>query len=169
MCEDDAETPELSSFADESDSDGSEESSRDSLEETAPRVDVASVVDTAVERPRAERIELGVELLTVVDEEQLALPEAVSRLETITNDPTVTREILDAAETRGVIDRDGATIRRRVRGPTVEFERHVVRRDGEYDCRRCGKSLSTGHFVQFETGEIGPFGSSCVRTVIGRD
>ena len=55
------------------------------------------------------------------------------------------------------------------RGGFVRFERQVVTREGEFDCRRCGASLSTGHFVQFDTDELGPFGSSCVRKVLGRD
>ncbi|MEZ3143938.1 DUF5830 family protein [Halobaculum sp. MBLA0143] len=114
-------------------------------------------------------MELGVQLLAAAAEESLPLPEAVDRVETVTSDPTVVREVLDTAETRGVIERDGASVRSRVRGQTIELDRNVVRRDGDYDCRRCGKSLSTGHFVQFETGEVGPFGSSCVRKVTGRE
>ncbi|MEZ3115046.1 DUF5830 family protein [Halobaculum sp. MBLA0147] len=112
---------------------------------------------------------MGVELLARLGDETLPLPDAVDRVETVTTDPALVREILDTADTRGVIDRDGATVRRRTRGPTIALERRVVRREGDYDCRRCGKSLSTGHFVQFDTGEVGPFGSSCVRKVTGRD
>lgn len=121
------------------------------------------------DRPRAETVELGVELLAAAAEESLPLPEAVDRVETVTRDPTLVREVLDTAETRGVIERDGASVKSRVRGPTLELDRQVVRRDGDYDCRRCGKSLSTGHFVRFETGEVGPFGSSCVKKVTGRE
>ncbi len=97
------------------------------------------------------------------------MPEAVDRVETVTRDPTLVREVLDTAETRGVIERDGASVRSRVCGQTIELDRRVVRREGEYDCRRCGQSLSTGHFVRFETGEVGPFGSSCIRKVTGRE
>jgi len=121
------------------------------------------------DRPRAETVELGVELLAAAADESLPLPEAVDRVETITRDPTLVREVLDTAETRGVVERDGASVRSRVRGPTLELDGRIVRRDGDYDCRRCGKSLSTGHFVRFETGEVGPFGSSCVRRVTGRE
>jgi hypothetical protein len=121
------------------------------------------------DRPRAETVELGVELLAAAAEEALPLPEAVDRVETVTRDPTLVREVLDTAETRGVIEREEASVKSRVRGPTLELDRRVVRRDGDYDCRRCGKSLSTGHFLRFETGEIGPFGSSCVKKVTGRE
>jgi hypothetical protein len=130
--------------------------------------DPASFVAPA-DLPREETVELGVELLAATAEASLPLPEAVDRVETVTGDPTLVREILDTAETRGVIEREGASVRSRVRGQTVELDRRVVRREGDYDCRRCGKSLSTGHFVRFETGEVGPFGSSCVRKVTGRE
>lgn len=127
------------------------------------------LAETDADRPREETVALGVELLAHLEVEELALPEAMDRIETITTDPTVSRDILDTAETRGIIERDGATIRTRTKGVEIEFERQVVRRTGDYDCKRCGKGLSTGHFVQFETGEVGPFGSSCIRKVTGRE
>ncbi|WP_092893058.1 DUF5830 family protein [Halopelagius inordinatus] len=116
-----------------------------------------------------ERVELGVELLAHLESESLPLSDAVDRIETVTTNPTLTRDILDAAELRGVIDREDGRIRTRRGGTYVEFESQVVERDGEFDCRRCGASISTGHFVRFEAGELGPFGSSCVRKVLGRD
>jgi hypothetical protein len=113
-------------------------------------------------------IELGVTLLAHLEHDDLSMKEAVDRIETITTDPTLTREILDTAEKRGVIDREDGIIRPK-RGAFVRFESQVVTRDGEFTCRRCGASLSTGHFIQFETGELGPFGSSCIRKVTGRE
>ncbi|MFB6310755.1 MAG: DUF5830 family protein, partial [Salinirussus sp.] len=58
---------------------------------------------------------------------------------------------------------------RPTRGTYVRFERDVVRMEGEFTCQRCGASLSTGHFIVFDTGELGPFGSQCIRRVTGRD
>lgn len=113
-------------------------------------------------------VELGVDLLAHCEEDRLSLADAVDRLEAITTDPALTREILDTADTRGVIDREDATIRVRSRS-FVRLQRQVIRRDGEYSCRRCGADISTGHFVDLESGELGPFGPECVRTVLGRD
>ena len=113
-------------------------------------------------------VELGVTLLAHLEHEQLSLADAVDRLETITTDPNVTREILDTAEVRGIIDREDGIISPRS-GSFVRFESQVVSREGEFDCRRCGSSLSTGYFIQFESGEVGPFGSSCIRKVTGRE
>jgi len=118
--------------------------------------------------PVAETVALGVELLAHLEAESLTLKETLDRLETVTTDPALTREILDTAELRGHIEREDGIVRPK-RGDFVSFESDVVRRDGEFTCRRCGAGLSTGHFVQFETGELGPFGPSCIRKVTGRE
>jgi hypothetical protein len=123
-------------------------------------------VDTAGDVAGA--VEVGVALLAHLEDAELPLAEAVDRIETVTTDPAVTREILDTAELRGVIDREEGIVRPRS-AAFVRFERDVVRREGEFTCRRCGASLSTGHFVQFDAGEHGPFGSSCIRKVTGRE
>lgn len=120
-------------------------------------------------RSHAEKRELGVELLAHLEHEELPLPEAIDRIETVTTSPSLTREILDAAEKRGVIRRDGARLRIRRGGTYVDFDEQVVTREGAFECRRCGSGISTGHFVRLDSGEIGPFGSSCVRKVTGRE
>jgi hypothetical protein len=117
-----------------------------------------------------ERVELALDLLAALERDDLPLSAVVDRIETVTTDPTLVRAVLDEAELRGLIERDDGRVRmRRESGGFVRFERQVVTREGDFDCRRCGASLSTGHFVQFESGELGPFGSSCVRKVLGRD
>lgn len=115
-----------------------------------------------------DRIELGVELLANLEHEELSLADVMDRLEGISEDPAVTREILDTAELRGVIDRDGTVIRPQ-RGTFVRFQRQVVSREGEFTCTRCERSLSTGYFIRFEAGEHGPFGSECIKKVTGRE
>lgn len=112
-------------------------------------------------------VELGVSLLANLDDDELDLATAIDRLETVTSDPHTTRTILDTAEKRGIIERADGRIRVRS-GGFVRFERDVVTREGEFTCRRCGASITTGYFIQFDAGEHGPFGSSCIRKVIGR-
>lgn len=134
---------------------------------------VLAVCDSIVWRVVTDRdparIELALELLEHLEADELSLAEVVDRIETVTTDPTLTRDILDTAEKRGIIERDGAQIRHRRGGTFVRFESQVVQREGEFSCRRCGASISTGHFVKFESGELGPFGSSCIRKVLGRE
>jgi len=120
------------------------------------------------EDPLRERIELGVELLAHLEQESLSVKEAVDRVETVTSDPAVTREILDTAEMRGIIERSEGVVRPQS-GAYVSFESDVVSRDGEFTCKRCGADISTGYFVNFDAGEHGPFGSSCIRKVTGRE
>lgn len=115
-----------------------------------------------------DTVELGVQLLAHFEDGELSVKEAIDRIETLTTDPHRTREILDTAELRGVIEREEGVVRP-TGGAYVSLESDVTRREGEFTCRRCGADISTGHFIEFEAGEHGPFGSSCVRKVTGRD
>ena len=117
---------------------------------------------------RTERVEIGVQLLAHLDVEELSLAAAVDRIETVTTSPTVVREVLDTAEKRGVIVRKDAQLRVTRGGTVVDFETQVSSRTGEFTCARCGTGITTGYFVRFDRGELGPFGSSCVRKVTGR-
>ena len=114
-------------------------------------------------------VELGVELLAHLEHDELSVADAIDRIETVTTNPGVQREILDTAAMRGVIDREDGLVRPRTRGTYVSFDADVVVREGEFSCERCGASISTGHFVQFDGGELGPFGSTCIRKVLGRE
>lgn len=111
-------------------------------------------------------LDVGVALLAHVDDDELDLPEVMDRLETVTSNPTVQREILRVAERRGTIDRHGPYIFPS-NDATLQFERDVVSKEGKFVCRRCGAGLSTGYFMQFDAGEHGPFGSTCIKKVIG--
>jgi hypothetical protein len=116
----------------------------------------------------SESVELGLELLASLEHEELSVAEALDRIETITTDPNIQREILDTAELRGIIDRSDGIISPKS-SDYVRFEADVVTRDGEFTCRRCGAGISTGYFIDFDAGEHGPFGSSCIRKVTGRE
>lgn len=115
-----------------------------------------------------DAVELGVALLERLEQEELSLAETVDRIETVTTDPRVTRAVLDAAEEREVIEREGDVVHPRSHA-FVSFESGVIQKDGEFSCRRCGTELSTGYFVDLDAGEIGPFGSTCIRKVLGRE
>lgn len=115
-----------------------------------------------------DRVTLGLALLARLEHESLPLAAVIDRIETVTSDPTVTRTILDRAELRGLIERDDGIVRPKSR-QYVRFEQDVITKDGEFTCQRCGSGLSTGYFIDLEAGELGPFGSSCIRKVTGRD
>lgn len=113
-------------------------------------------------------VELGVQLLERLEQSELPLSAVVDRIETVSSNPQTTRAILEEAERRGVVERDGTTVRP-TQGTFLSFEAGVVTKEGEFTCRRCGASISTGYFMTLEAGEHGPFGSSCIRKVTGRE
>jgi hypothetical protein len=112
-------------------------------------------------------VELGVQLLERLEHVELSLAELVDRIETVTTHPATTRAIIEEAQKRGIIQREGDTVKP-TSGRFLTFESEVVERSGDYECKRCGKSLSVGHFIRLEAGELGPFGSSCIQKVTGR-
>ena len=129
----------------------------------------ANPTDPDAALDRDDRVELALDLIAHLENDDLSLAAVVDRIETVTTDPSLTRTILDEAELRGIIEREGGRVRTRRGGTFVRFESQVVTREGEFTCRRCGAGISTGHFIRFESGELGPFGSSCVRKVTGRE
>jgi len=117
---------------------------------------------------QADVVALGVDLLDGLEHEELSLAAVFDRIETVTTDPTLQRQILDRAEREGIIEREDAVVRPATRS-YVSLEGDVVRKEGEFTCRRCGAGLSTGHFIDFDSGEHGPFGSTCIRKLTGRE
>ena len=118
--------------------------------------------------PDQDRVSRGVELVARFEDYELTVAEAIDRLESITTNPRTTRAILERAEAEGYIERAAGQVR-----PTgsnyLSFETDVITKEGEFSCNRCGASLSTGYFMNVESGELGPFGSSCIRKVTGRE
>jgi hypothetical protein len=127
-----------------------------------------SVATTVSGVQDVDPVELGLELLASLEHDSLSVAAALDRIETITTDPNVQREILDTAVARGIVEREDGTVR-----PTshdyVSFEADVITKEGEFTCRRCSAEISTGYFITFDAGEHGPFGSSCIRKVTGRE
>lgn len=113
-------------------------------------------------------VELGLALLARLEHAELSVADAIDRIEAITTVPSIQREILEEADRRGIVEREGATLRI-TQGGFVRFESEVVQRDGEFECQRCGADLSTGHFIRLEPGDVGPYGSTCIRKVTGRE
>lgn len=113
-------------------------------------------------------VDLGVALLARLEHAELSVAEAMDRIEAITTEPSLQREILRTAERAGVIEREDGVLYPKS-DASVSFEADVIVREGEFDCRRCGTSIGEGHFVALDEGELGPYGSSCIRKVTGRD
>ncbi len=115
-----------------------------------------------------DRVERALELLRRLEQDELDLPDVIDRIEYISKDPTVIRETLDRAELQGIIDREDGIIRPKST-VTTNFDEEVISKEGEFSCRRCSCGLSTGYFIKSKETELGPFGSSCIRKVTGRE
>lgn len=117
------------------------------------------------------KVRLGVALVRSLDYDEIELPALMDRIEEAVGEaPAVTREVVERAEDKGVIQRvdgDGEP-RFSVDGDGVDFEDDVVSKKGEFDCARCGRSITTGYFVRFDDGDVGPYGSTCIRKTTGR-
>ena len=116
----------------------------------------------------SQLIETGLALIDLLEHHELSLAALLDRIEILTADPALQRTIIEQACEEGLIERDGTTIR-----PTspnyLRFGADVRSKDGDFSCRRCGASLTRGYFIQLETDELGAFGSTCVRKIMGRD
>lgn len=113
-------------------------------------------------------IERGLALLELLEQDELTLSAVIDRLELLTTDPRLQRAIIDRAVEEGILERDGSAITPRS-GTVLRFQADVHTKEGSFSCRRCGASLGTGYFIQLRDGELGAFGSTCVRKVIGRE
>ncbi|MFP4174747.1 MAG: DUF5830 family protein [Halobacteriales archaeon] len=120
-----------------------------------------------------EKVRLGLALVRTLEDDEVALPELLDRIEEAVGEaPAVTREVVERAEGEGVLEREDGegTPRFSVEGTTgVDFDDDVVSKEGEFDCARCGRSITTGYFIKFDDGEVGPYGSTCIRKTLGRE
>ncbi|MEE9564890.1 MAG: DUF5830 family protein [Candidatus Hydrothermarchaeaceae archaeon] len=104
-------------------------------------------------------IERALGLLAAVKEKEISVKEAVELIELITK--VHVKEVLKAAEERGVITRDKKRV---VISDDFDFEVPKIKKAAcEANCTRCGKAITSCYFISFFDDEIGPFGSACIR------
>lgn len=122
-----------------------------------------------------DEVRVGVEFLRRLGDDEIRLPELMDRIEEAVGEaPSLTREVVERAEEEGVISRreEDGVARFSIDGDGVDFEDEVRSEEGEFDCVRCGRGIKTGYFVRLGDGEgteVGPYGSTCVRKVTGRE
>lgn len=117
----------------------------------------------------ADRVELGLALLDRFVDDELSVADAITRIESVTSHVRTQRRILDEAVERGIVERDGSRVRPVGSAGRIEFEKEVITKEGDFSCRRCGTGITTGYFLNLDAGELGPYGSSCIRKVTGRE
>lgn len=114
-------------------------------------------------------LEKALAVVEAIAPQEPTVADAVDALEVLLDEPGSIRTVLDRAEAEGLIERDG-TMLRIPSTSVVHTDRRgaIVTKDGEFDCLRCGRSLSRGYFLRVESAEVGPYGSTCIRKVTGR-
>ena len=117
----------------------------------------------------SDPLELGLALLERFVDDELSVADAITRIESVTTHVRTQRRILDEAVERGIVERDGSRIRPTSSASPIEFEKEIVTKEGEFRCRRCNTGITTGYFLNLPQGELGPYGSSCIRKVTGRE
>lgn len=111
----------------------------------------------------------GLAVVAALASGEPSVADVVDALEAVVDGPDAIREVLERAEAEGLIERDAATIRRGRELAPREHRGRIVRRDGEFSCRRCGRRVTTGHFLRVGETEVGPYGSTCVGKLTGRE
>lgn len=112
-------------------------------------------------------IEIGLSLLRDAGTGPVTVKRAMDVIEGITNDPATQRKIIDRGRMQGLVASDDAT----GGGLSLSDDRgdaRIEKREGPWDCRRCGREVDPGHWYVWRGGELGPFGPKCVRKVLGR-
>lgn len=150
--------------------DGGSDASPDESPQTCdePGSNENTPTDRHTAASESDPVELGLALLQRFADDELGVADVITRLESITTHPRTQRRILDAAVDRGLVERRGSRVRPTPASP-IDFEREVVTKEGDFSCRRCGTGISTGYFLSLDVGELGPYGSSCIRKVTGRE
>lgn len=114
-------------------------------------------------------IDRGLEVVAALAPMEPTVADLVDALEMVCPGPDEIRAVLELAEDDGLIEREASTIRRgRSLAPSAR-RGQIIRRDGEFSCRRCGRRVTTGHFIKVGTTEVGPYGSTCIGRLTGRE
>lgn len=116
-----------------------------------------------------ETIETGVAVVAALARYDPSVADVVDTLEGELGDTDLIHTVLRRAEAEGVIEREGSTITRGAPPAGTPQPAVIATVDGEFSCRRCGRAITTGYVLRLEATEVGPYGSTCIRKVTGRD
>lgn len=114
-------------------------------------------------------IDRGIEVVVALAHAEPTIADLVDALEGVVDGPDQIRTVLRRAEDEGLIEREQSSIRPGREPVDSDRRGRIIKRDGEFSCRRCSRSVTTGQFVRIGETEIGPYGSTCIRRITGRD
>jgi len=112
------------------------------------------------------QVEEALMLLGMVGESEISVKDAVEVIQHITRVPERVREVLQIAEERGMIRREGGKLIIAVTGRELfragEYPR-IEKREGEDACARCARRITSCYYIVLPERELGPFGSTCIK------
>lgn len=114
-------------------------------------------------------IERGVAVVAALAHGEPTIADLVDALEAVVDGPDEIRTVLDRAESAGLIVREASRVRVGPEPTNVDRRGRIIKRSGEFSCRRCGRHVTTGQFLRVGETEVGPYGSTCIRRITGRD
>ncbi len=114
-------------------------------------------------------LDRGVAIVAALAHAEPSIADVVDALESVFDSPDQIRTVLDKAEADGLIEREGSQLRRGRAATPTDRRGRIIKRDGEFSCRRCGRRVTTGQFVRIGDSELGPYGSTCIRRITGRE
>ena len=109
-----------------------------------------------------DKVEKGLLLLRMVNSTELTLREIREILEGVTRVPGIIRTILHEGERRGLLRRQGNRVYIQDPGD-LEFKPAVRKYSCVSRCIRCGRRITTCHYLVIDDDEFGPYGCECVR------
>ena len=113
-----------------------------------------------------KQIEAALMLLGMVGESEISVKEAVEIIQNITRVPERIREVLEIAEERGMIKREGGRLVILETGKELfragEYPR-IIKKKADEACTRCGRKITSCYYITLPEREVGPFGSTCIR------
>lgn len=104
-------------------------------------------------------MELALKLLSL-SRKELSVKEAMEIIRGVSRLNEVAVQALALGEERGIIERDKDRLY--ILSPE-SFGSEVIKRECSASCRRCGKRITSCHYIVIEGEELGPFGSECVK------
>ncbi len=114
-------------------------------------------------------IDHGVAIVTALARYDPSVADVVDTLEEALDDPDDIREVFRRAEAEGVIERDGKRITLGEIRQEIPKPGAIVTVEGEFSCRRCNRAITTGYLLRVGETEVGPYGSTCIRKITGRE
>lgn len=110
------------------------------------------------------KIARALQLLRMRGEREIPVKEAVEIISLVTSVPELVLAVLKEGESRGLIEREKNKLRLKFSDENFNFERPKVKvSECDANCIKCGKRITSCHFIIFEDDKLGPFGSTCIR------